>query len=188
MSDADLVERVARGDQWAKEALYRRYVRVVWTTALRLLGHRADAEDVVQDTFTEAIRDLSLLRKPDALRPWLLRIVVHQAHRRFRRRTLLRKLGLQRGTDDATLAELVHPGAPSDVRAELALVDRALRGVSIEERFAWILRYVEGHSLEEVAQACGCSLATAKRRLAKATACVERHFGESSSFREGGAS
>jgi RNA polymerase sigma-70 factor (ECF subfamily) len=178
VSDTELVERLGQGDQWAKEALYRRYVRVVWSTALRLMGSRADAEDVVQDTFAEALRDLSLLRKPEALRPWLLQIVVHQAHRRFRRRSILRRLGLDRGTPDATLAALAHHGASSDVRAELALVDRALARVSTEERFAWILRYVEGHSLEEVAAACGCSLATIKRRIGKASACVERHLGQ----------
>lgn len=182
VSDAELVERLAGGDHWAKEALYRRYVRAVWSTALRLMGTRADAEDVVQDTFAEALRDLSLLRKPEALRPWLLQIVVHQAHRRFRRRGILRKLGLDRGTPDATFAALAHPGASSDVRAELGLVDRALSRVSTEERFAWILRHVEGHSLEEVAAACNCSLATTKRRIAKASACVEQHLGREASF------
>ncbi len=112
----------------------------VWSTRAATDGNAADAEDVVQDTFAEALRDLSLLRKPEALRPWLLQIVVHQAHRRFRRRGILRRLGLERGTPDATLAALAHPGASSDVRAELALVDRALGRISTEERFAWILR------------------------------------------------
>jgi len=172
--DAELVERLARGDQWAKEALYRRYVKLVWTTALHMVGNRTDAQDVVQDTFVEALRDLPTLRKHAALRPWLLRICVHQAHRRFRRRKLLRRLGLDRSIDDATLEALLHGGATAEQQLELKAVDRALQSASAGARFAWILRYVAGHTLEEVADACGCSLATAKRHLNQAQTLVRR--------------
>ncbi len=69
----------------AKEALYRRYVRAVWSTALRLMGTRR-RRGRRPGHVRRGPADLSLLRKPEALRPWLLQIVVHQAHRRFRRR------------------------------------------------------------------------------------------------------
>lgn len=176
LADRELVERFASGDHWAKEALYRRYVKAVWSTALRLTRNRNDAEDVVQDTFVEALRDLSQLRELDALRPWLLRIAVHQAHRRFRRRALLRRLGLDRSVEDAPLATLAHPGASPELCSELTKVDRALQAGSAGERFAWVLRYVEGYTLEEVAQSCRCSLATAKRRIASATVRVSQHL------------
>jgi RNA polymerase sigma-70 factor (ECF subfamily) len=166
-ADGDLVERLRRGDQWAKEALYRRYVKVVWRTALHMLGNRADAQDVVQDTFVEAFRDVASLRTHAALRPWLLRISVHQAHRRFRRRKLLRRLGLDRSIDDSPLDSLLHEEASPELRSELRAVERALRKATAADRFAWILRYVDGHSLEEVADVSECSLATAKRRLAR---------------------
>jgi RNA polymerase sigma-70 factor (ECF subfamily) len=172
-ADGELIERLARGDQWAKEALYRRYVKAVWSTALHMMGNRADAQDVVQDTFVEAFRDVGALREHSALRPWLLRISVHQAHRRFRKRRLLRRLGLDRSIDDAPLDSLLAPGATPELRSELRSVERALNGASAAERFAWVLRYVEGNSLEEVAAASACSLATAKRRLASAQALVQ---------------
>ena len=176
LGDRELVERLASGDHWAKEALYRRYVKAVWSTALRLTRNHNDAEDIVQDTFVEALRDLAQLQKLDALRPWLLRIAVHQAHRRFRRRALLRKLGLDRSADDAPLAALVHPGASPELCSELTRVDRALQRASAAERFAWLLRHVEGYTLDEVAESCRCSLATAKRRIANATLCVSEQL------------
>ncbi len=172
-ADEDLIDRLLRGDQWAKEALYRRYVKLVWSTALHMVGNRADAQDVVQDTFVEAFRDVASLRSHAALRPWLLRISVHQAHRRFRRRKLLRRLGLDRSIDDAPLDTLLHEEASPEQRGELRSIERALRDVTAAERFAWILRYVDGHSLEEVAAASECSLATVKRRLARAQALVQ---------------
>lgn len=172
-ADSELIERLVRGDQWAKEALYRRYVKVVWGTALHMLGNRADAQDVVQDTFIEAFRDVATLRAHAALRPWLLRISVHQAHRRFRRRKLLRRLGLDRSVDDAALDTLLHPDASPELKSELRSVEQALGGASVAERFAWILRFVDGHSLDEIAAASDCSLATVKRRLLRAQALVQ---------------
>jgi RNA polymerase sigma-70 factor (ECF subfamily) len=89
----------------------------------------------------------------------------------------MRLLGLDRGADDATLAALAAPGTNPDQRAELALVDRALEAVSANVRIAWMLRMVEGLELTEVASACGCSLATAKRRIAAADVAVRAHVG-----------
>jgi RNA polymerase sigma-70 factor (ECF subfamily) len=50
----------------------------------------------------------------------------------------------------------------------LARIYRTLDEIAPDSRVAWILRYVEGERLEDVADACGCSLATAKRRIASA--------------------
>jgi RNA polymerase sigma-70 factor (ECF subfamily) len=101
--------------------------------------------------------------------------------RRLRRGRLLRFLGLDRGLDDATLEVLAAPTLRPDDRAELALVDRLLDGMRTDLRIAWMLRRVEGLPLAEVASSCGCSIATAKRRVAAADAEVERYV----SFREG---
>lgn len=177
LSDQDLVVRILAGDRWAKEALFRRYVRPVWSTALRLAGNSADADDIVQDTFVEALRDVAGLRDVHALRPWLLRIAVRQAQRRFRRRSLLRRLGIGLVVDEASLAALRDPALSPEQCAELARVDRALARVSAAERCAWILRHVEGHTLEEVAELAECSLATAKRRLSRVNALVSRELG-----------
>jgi RNA polymerase sigma-70 factor (ECF subfamily) len=178
LSDAELIARIAQGDQWAKEALYRRHVRYVWGTAVRLLGRVSEAEDVVQDTFAEALRDWAKLRDRNATRQWLVRIAVHQAHRRFRRRKLLRALGLDRTPPERTFAALVYRGASPETQAELRMVGEALDTLGIRERFAWSLRYVEGYSLEEVAAACDCSLATAKRRIVSAQRRVAVHLAD----------
>jgi RNA polymerase sigma-70 factor (ECF subfamily) len=179
LSDQELVERLLAGDRWAKEALFRRYVRLVWKLSMRLTGSRADADDIVQDTFVEALRDVTALRNLVALRPWLLRIAVHQAQRRFRRRSLLRRLGFGSGDDEASLAALVDPSASPELRAEMAELDRVLERVSIAERFTFILRHVEGHTLEEAAALSDCSLATAKRRLSRVSKLVASALGHS---------
>jgi len=184
-SDAQLVARAIEGDRWGREMLYRRHATYLLAIAARLLGNRNEGEEVVQDTFVTAFEQLSTLREPAALRGWLAQIAVSQVRRRMRRGRLMRVLGLDRGADDATLAALASPGTNPDQRAELALIDRAMRGMPSNVRIAWMLRMVEGLELAEVASACGCSLATAKRRIAAADAVVRTHIGPIESSEEG---
>ena len=174
-SDAELAERLQRDDPWAKEALYRKYVQSIWGLALRLTGNRADAEDVVQDAFAMALRDAKQVRDPSALRAWLVSVTVHQAHRRFRRRRMLRALGFDHGNDTALLEAAASNGVSSEVMAELALLNHTLDQLAAKERMAWTLRFVEGYSLAEVAEYCRCSLATAKRRITAAQRRVSDH-------------
>ena len=103
----------------------------------------------------------------------MARIVVHEVHRRFRRRRLLRTLGFDLAGYDAGLAQLVAPGLPPDAHAELAAIDRVLAELPAGQRLAWMLRHVEGHELTDVAAQCGTSLATIKRWLAAAQARID---------------
>jgi RNA polymerase sigma-70 factor, ECF subfamily len=179
LGDEELVRRALTGDRWGREMLYRRHAGSLLAMTVRLLANRGEAEEIVQDTFVTAFEQLGSLREPGAVRAWLGQIAVNLVRRRFRRARLTRFLGLDRGADDATLETLADPGVSSDQRAELALVDRLLRGMKPALRLAWMLRRVEGLELGEVALLCGCSLATAKRRIAEAEAIVDRHVAES---------
>ncbi|HKP60644.1 MAG TPA: RNA polymerase sigma factor [Polyangiales bacterium] len=175
LDDAELAERLASGDRWAQEAFYRKYVQLVWGVSLRLMGNRADAEDVVQDTFAEALRDARQMRDRSVIRGWLMSVAVHQAHRRFRRRRLLRTLGLERGHDATSLDALASRQAGPEQLAELRRLSELLARQPTRRRIAWTLRYIEGCSLDEVAEYCGCSLATAKRDISAAHDEIRRH-------------
>jgi len=177
--DAVLVARALGGDRWAEEAIYRRHVHRVTAVAARLLRRSADVDDVVQDTFVEALRDLGKLREPDRLGAWLVRIAVHRVHKVFRRRRLLRWIGLERSdaTDEPLVAQ-ARSDAGHEARAELALLDRALDTLDWDTRAAWVLVVLEGYALAEAADLAGCSLATIKRRVARAEAAIALRFEE----------
>jgi RNA polymerase sigma-70 factor (ECF subfamily) len=177
LSDGELVERVRGGERQAEDALFRRHGPRLLGLLTRLLGSRADAEDALQDTLVLAFQRLASLREPALLSGWLTRIAVSQAHRRFRRRRLLRLLGVERRGGDATLASLAHPDISPEERAELMRLEAPLARLSGAERSAWMLRHVEDYELEEIADACDCSLATVKRRLAAAAERLRRGFG-----------
>lgn len=166
--DAELVSRIRRGDKKAEHELYQKYVGYVMGLAVRLLGRKSEAEDVVQDTFVIALEQMDKLRDPSAVRGWLAQVAVSQARRRFRRRKLLIRLGMDRGEEDAPLDSLARESITPEETAELSLLNRVLSDLPEAERFAWMLRHVEGEELEACARACACSLATVKRRIAAA--------------------
>lgn len=175
-SDAGLAERIASGDRAALAEAYERYAPEIFGVLVRLLARTGEAEDVLQETFVVAFHKAGQLRDGAALRAWLFRVAIREAHARLKRRRRWSFFGgAADADDDAPLVALVAEGAEGDARAELALLDRELAKLPPEQRIAWMLRYVEGDALEDVAAACGCSLATAKRWIASADQAVRRH-------------
>lgn len=157
------------------DLLFRRYAPYVAAVALRLLGRDDEVEDVVQDVFVQALRDLSQLREPRAVKGWLAALAVHTASKRLRRRRLRSFLGLDRVP---RYEELVAPGATAEQRTLLSRIYTRLDELPTPQRVAWVLRYLEGEPLDSVAQICSCSLATAKRRIASVNSALERTFAD----------
>jgi RNA polymerase sigma-70 factor, ECF subfamily len=176
--DRELVERALGGEALAQQLLYRRHVRAVTERVTRLLARIGEAEDVVQDAFVEAFACLPSLEDRSRFGAWLMRIAVHQAHRRFRRRRLLARLGLDRGCDDARLEAIADPGLDPERRLALARLDAELARLPAALRLAWMLRYVEGCELADAAAQSGCSLATIKRRIQRADARLQARLGD----------
>jgi len=142
---------------------------------LRLDGRGAEVDDLVQDVFVEAARGIGRLRQPDAIKGWLATIAVRTVRRRLRLRRMWRFLGLDR---DAGLAELVDPAASPVDRLLLRAVYRVLDDMPVENRLAFSLHYIEGERMQAVASLCGCSLATAKRRVARAQRVIEERLSD----------
>jgi RNA polymerase sigma-70 factor (ECF subfamily) len=144
------------------DTLFRRYAPYVAGVAARLLGRDDhEVEDVVQDVFWIASRRLHRIHSLEAARPWLVTVAVRVVRKRLRRRKW-RQL-FQR---EPEAVEVPATGTTAEEYALLQRMYRVLDTVRAEDRLAWLLRHVEQERLEDVALACGCSLATAKRRIA----------------------
>lgn len=152
------------------DELFRRYARYVGAVGLRILGRREEVDDLVQDVFVATIRGLDQLNEPAAIKAWLLTVTVRQARRRLRQRRLRALVGLDQVVD---YDQTPDAAAPPDRRALLAQVYRVLDRIPTDARLAWTLRHIEGETLPAVAALCGCSLATAKRRIAAAASDIE---------------
>lgn len=169
-SDAELVRCAQRGDLDARELLFRRYARYVNGLVYRLTGNRNEVSDLVQDAFVRALGSLGRLKSPESFRPWLAGVVVRTVKLYVRRRRLLRRLGLL----DATSTDLaISPAADPEVHAELRKFYKRMDELPAGPRMALLLRKMEGHKLEDVAELLGVSLATAKRWLKAASEHLE---------------
>lgn len=149
--------------------IFRRFAPYVARIAGRVLGQWQDVDDVVQDVFIDAARGLRSLRDPEAMRHWLATVTVRKARRRLRRRGVLRFFGFDEGCED-----MPDPGISPESQAQLVAVYRILDGLGADERVAWIMHRVEGEALDRVAEVCGCSRATAHRRISRAQGALEK--------------
>jgi RNA polymerase sigma-70 factor (ECF subfamily) len=153
------------------EQAFARYSGYVAEIAFRMLGRDDQIDDVVQDVFMVALKNLAHLREPAALKGWLATITVRFAGRRLR----LRRLRLLFGLDRAPrYEEVVAPAARPEARILLGQIYALLDELPVQKRLAWILRHIQGESLDEVARLCDCSLSAAKRRIEAADQALRR--------------
>jgi len=151
--------------------LFRRYARYVATIGFKLLGRDDELDDLVQDVFIEAHRGLHQLRDLDAAKGWLARITVRRAVRRLRRQKLRAFFSLE-ALGDAP--PIVDGAATPEERAHITSMYRLLEALPVPQRIVWLLRHVEGETLDSIAVLAGCSKATVQRRLRAA----QRTLGE----------
>ena len=164
------IARRARIEGADFEAIYAKYARYVAGVVYRLMGDDGELDDIVQETFVDAIEGLARLHDPSAARAWLVTVAVRRTRRvlaRRRRRMLFAFLAI----DFSPRASDPRDRAPVD-----ELYD-ALSRVPADLRVPWVLHRVEHLSLPETAQACEVSLATVKRRIAEAEERLERRLG-----------
>jgi len=145
--------------------LYALHVHYVGAIAFGLLGRAGEVEDVVQDVFTLAVRGLRRRDNGQQIKVWLAKVTVQRCARQLRLRRFWEFVD---PTPTPAYEQLAEPSAGPAERHLVAEVYHALDRLPAGERIAWTLRHVEGESLEDVAELCGCSLATAKRRIANA--------------------
>jgi RNA polymerase sigma-70 factor (ECF subfamily) len=189
-SRTELAARAEAELQWGTsadiplDALYARYAPYVAAIAMRILGRESEVEDLVQDVFAISVRGLRRRKNHGEIKRWLATVTVRRSMRRLRMLALWSWMDLD---DETHWDEIADQSVGADERRLIAHVYRALDRVPIRDRVAWVLRYVEGESLQQVAELCGCSLATAKRRIARAHAKISGLVNSTAPALRGGA-
>jgi RNA polymerase sigma-70 factor (ECF subfamily) len=161
-----LLERLRAGEARAFEELVMAYQHRVFGVALRMLGSRAEAEEIAQEVFLRAHRAVADFRGEARLGTWLYAI----ASRLCLNRLVSPDRRVARG--DAALAEIPASTPDAAAVAERAELDAALRAAIAElpdeRRLVLVLRDVEGLSYEEIAEALALDPGTVRSRLHRA--------------------
>ncbi len=193
--DAALLARARSGDFAAFEELVTQYERAIFSVTLRILNNRADAEEIVQETFLSVVQHLDRFEGRSSFRTWLFRIATNHALKRLRKRRGLRTTSLDgAGTgegagDDAPLPHpqtiapwKTDPLALASAGETREILDRAIGALPEKYRLVFLLRDVQGLSTEETAEALGLTLSNTKVRLLRARLMLRedltRQFGD----------
>ena len=161
-AEASVVALAASGDNQAFAELVRRRQGMVRELMRRLCGDRAFAEDLAQQAFVQAWRQLGRLQSPGAFGSWLRAIAVNvwlQEARRSPYRLETAEAELPEPDPDAA--------APADLAAARLDLSRALMRLKTQERVCVVLSYAEGLSHGEIAEATGWPLGTIKSNVAR---------------------
>lgn len=172
----ELRQLVAAGDSHrAISILMRAYGDSVFTRARRIVGDPQVAQDVLQQTFLEAYRDLSTFGKRSSLRTWLLGIATHRALDAARRahRTDRRIVSddILAATPDESTAE---PAASVDAQRRVRALEDCLQALSVDVRATVLTRFQQELSYEDMSRASGEKMVTLHARVARALPVLRR--------------
>ncbi len=166
--DAALVRQAQRGHPGAAKEIWIRHANLVRGLLYRTLGH-ADIDDLVQDTFLRLFDAIGRIKEPSKLVSFIGGITMHVAREELRRRRRRWRL-----VDVLTKTKPDAPAPSFDAAEALGRFYALLDRIDPDTRIVFVLHDVENMPTTQIAEVLGVSLATAKRRVKKATAHIDR--------------
>ncbi len=179
-SDAQLVERVQRGDKRAFDLLVVKYQHKVLKLIGRLISNPTEAEDVAQDAFIKAYRALKSFRGDSAFYTWLYRIAINTAKNALvskGRRPADFNLDMQDPEQYEMQARLREGDTPEGLLLTEEIrqtVQLAMQDLPEDLRTAISLRELDGLSYEEIAEAMDCPVGTVRSRIFRAREAIDK--------------
>lgn len=172
LSDEEVVQRVLAGDTAMFEILMRRHNQSVYRAARAVLRDDAEAEDVMHDAYVRAYQNLAQFEGRARFSTWLIRIAVHEALARRRRRSRWTEF------DDRSTPVMTRPGPEDEAaRGEVRrLLEDAVESLPSSLRTVLVLRSIEELSTAETAQVLGLTEDNVKIRLHRARAQVRKRL------------
>jgi RNA polymerase sigma-70 factor (ECF subfamily) len=183
LPDADIVARIRNGESALFEVLMRRHNQRVYRMARAVVKDETEAEDVMQQAYINAFTHLHQFEQRAQFSTWLIRITLHEALARRRRRNVEASAAMtDRDQDGELMDELIAPDPDPERQAyaaELAQVlEDAVDGLPEAYRIVFALRDVEGLSTAETAAGLSIGEEAVKTRLHRARAMLRRTLAE----------
>ena len=172
-TDAATVALARGGDNEAFRLLVEQHSRAVFRVAHRMTGNASDAEDVVQETFLKAYRQLGRFESRANFSTWLHRITVNCSIDLIRARPHREAGHDASDLDDLAGVEISESGQQTPERLMLSTevsdrVGAAMSMLSPRERAAFVLRHFEGHSIEDISRSLGMKTNATKHSIFRA--------------------
>jgi RNA polymerase sigma-70 factor (ECF subfamily) len=182
MDDAAAVARVRSGDRDAFRVLVERHSRDIFHLGFRMMGSEQDAEEVVQETFLKAYRSLHRFESRSSFGTWLYRIAVNHCYDRLalrKKEMTVKPKPLE--PDDPPVVEEIAGDDPGPERQLLSAevssrVQKVMKDLTPAERIAFLMRHVEGKSVNEIAKVLDVQVGAAKNSIFRAVQKLRREL------------
>ena len=162
--DEGLVHALREGDPDAPTVLFDRYGPYIQRVLARIVGYsEPERADLLHDVFVRALERVGDIKNPRALKSWLVGIAVFTAQEWIRRR---KRTGPPLGPEHG--ADREGPSASPEAVEAFRSFRSVMARLDDEERTMFVLRFLEGMKLDEIAEACNLSISTARRRVLRA--------------------
>ncbi|MGI8742811.1 MAG: RNA polymerase sigma factor [Bryobacteraceae bacterium] len=179
--DGGAVELARSGDSDAFRLLVERHSRNVFRLAFRMTGNEQDSEDVVQETFLRAYKQLKNYEARSSFATWLYRIAANYSLDliRMRKRHQERREVNMNHDEEIDMMQSIPATSPTPERLVFSgqvkdRVNSALDELSAQERTAFVLRHFEGMSIEEIGSTLGTGTNATKHSIFRAVQKLRR--------------
>ena len=175
MDETILIQKSQRGDMDAFEQLLLRYEKKVYTIAYKYMGNAEATSDLAQEALIKAYQSIGTFRGESSFGTWIGRITANKCLDELRKRkkmqttSLDEEVNLEEGSVQKEIASEADTPEQHTIRQETVhYVQQKLNQMKEEYRMVLVLRELEGHSYEDIADMLNCSLGTVKSRISRA--------------------
>lgn len=166
-AETSLIASCLKGDRQAQFTLYKRYCDAMYNVCYRMLGHEAEAEDALQEAFTDIFQKLDTFRGESSLGAWIKRIVINHCLNVFKRRRLhLEEIKETTGE----IPDEAYTEDDDEVIYEVNRVRQAMMNLPDGYRQVLTLYLIEGYDHGEIAQILGIQETGSKSQYSRAKA------------------
>jgi RNA polymerase sigma-70 factor (ECF subfamily) len=178
--EAAMIAEILAGQTDAFHELIRPYERSVYLMALSLLHNEAEAEDVAQEAFIKAYRNLGRFRSESRFSTWLIAIALNEARARLRRKQPRLTDSIDDPDGSIVPAQLTDwreiPSETLERQEMRSLIRRALAALPLAYREVFVLRELEERNVKETAETLGITVASVKMRLHRARMMLQKQL------------
>lgn len=173
-TENELILALLAGDEKAYHEFYNRFADRVYNTALSVLQHQQEAEDIVQEVFIEAYKSLGNFKQQATLKTWLYTIAVNKCYDAIKKRKAQKRFAYFTSLfgDSNELQHdapnFNHPGVALENKEQAAILFYAINQLPINQKIAFTLAKIEGLSYKEIAASMKLSLSAVESLLFRA--------------------
>ncbi len=174
MNQQELIQQLIQGDEAAYRVFFNQFSDRVYNTALSILQHQQEAEDVTQEVFIEVYRSIKSFRQEASLQTWLYTITTNKCNDHLKKQKSKKRFAFLTsifGADDALQHDkphFEHPGVQLENKEHAKVLFYALSKLPEKQKMAFTLSRIEGLSNKEVAAAMSTSVSAIESLLHRA--------------------